>query len=157
MVSSRHTEMARERLFSGATVGAFGLILAVFGACSSDDKPSSGLGAAGSSAGGRSGASSAASAGESTSGGDSGRDGAETAEGGASAMPRAQFPSSLEANVGCNRVTPDAHLVIRNTGDEPLVISSVSADSGYSVNPTPPVEIAPGAATILLVTPPVPS
>jgi hypothetical protein len=72
-------------------------------------------------------------------------------------MPTAAYPSELEADVGCNGVMPDAALLIRNTGDEPLVISSAKADSGYIVKTALPLEIAPGAGGSLLITPPAPS
>jgi hypothetical protein len=75
----------------------------------------------------------------------------------AMAMPIARFPSELEADVGCNRVAPDASLLVRNVGDEPLVVASASASAGYGVTTTLPLEIAPGAGANLQVTPPAPS
>lgn len=72
-------------------------------------------------------------------------------------MPVAVFQSELEVDVGCDGVAPAAELLIQNAGDEPLVISSASADSGYRVTTELPLEIAPGAGGSLLLTPPAPS
>jgi len=78
-------------------------------------------------------------------------------EAGASPMPVALFPSELEADVACNMQAFDATLLIRNAGDEPLVIRSAKADSGYTVKTALPLEIAPLQSGSLLVTPPAPS
>jgi len=151
--------MIRGRLPSCASIAALALSLAAFGACSSDDKPSS-LVTSGGGSGGRSG-DAAGTAGTvdagATSGGSGSSEGGETGEGGASPMPVAVFPNTLEADVGCNMVTPDASLLIRNSGDEPLVISSAQASSGYTVKTTLPLSVAPGSTGTLLVTPPAPS
>ena len=87
-------------------------------------------------------------------GGSGSSEGGATGEGGASAMPTAVFQSELEVDVGCGGVMPDVNLVIRNAGDEPLVISSASADAGYQVKTTLPPQIAPGESGSLAVTPP---
>jgi len=72
-------------------------------------------------------------------------------------MPLAVFPSELEADVACNMQTFDATLVIRNSGDQPLVIRDAQADSGYRVKTPLPLEIAPLQSGSLIVTPPAPS
>jgi hypothetical protein len=72
-------------------------------------------------------------------------------------MPLALFPSELEADVACNMQTFDATLVIRNGGDQPLVIRTAEADSGYTVKTALPLEIAPLESGSLVVTPPAPS
>jgi hypothetical protein len=155
---------ARALLQRGHSPGLLWLALALsctaLVACTSDDKPSSlvtsngGSGGGSSSNGGRGGSSGAstAAAGED----DVGASG-ETAAGGAAPTPMAQFPSELEADVGCNMVAPDANLLIRNVGDEPLEITSASADSGYTVKTTLPLEIAPSAGATLVIAPPLPS
>jgi hypothetical protein len=133
----------------------------MLGACSSDDKPSSLAGGGGTNQGGHAG-SSAANAGASgsattSSGGSSATGGGPTGDGGASPMPVAVFQTELEVDVGCDGVTPGVNLLIQNAGDEPLVISSANADSGYLVTTPLPLQIAPGAAGNLQVMPPAPS
>ena len=159
MISSRHAEMTRGRLPWCTSIAALALSLAAFGACSSDDKPSS-LVTGGAGSGGRS-SDTAGTAGTveagTTSGGTSSTEGGEPGEGGASPMPVAVFQNALEADVGCNMVTPDASLLIQNTGDEPLVISSAEASAGYTVKTALPLSIAPASIGTLLVTPPAPS
>ena len=154
--------MARERLFWCASVGALAVAVATFGACSSDDKPNSLVtgGGASSRAGGAGDTSSNAGSaigGAASGGGGTPGAGEATGEGGAVAEPVATFQSSLEADVGCNMTTPDASLVISNTGDEPLVILSATADSGYIVKTKLPLDIAPQTSGALVVTPPAPS
>ncbi|HEY4107050.1 MAG TPA: hypothetical protein VGM44_24285, partial [Polyangiaceae bacterium] len=133
---------------------ALGFPCALPAACTSDDKPSSLVTSGGSA---DSGASSSSNGGRGgTSGSSNGEAGdravgmaGEVAQAGGAPMPVAQFPSELEADVGCNMVAPDASLLVRNVGDEPLEITSASADSGYSVKTTLPLEIAPNAGSTL--------
>jgi hypothetical protein len=54
-------------------------------------------------------------------------------------------------------LTFDGTLVIRNAGDQPLVIRTAQADSGYTVKTALPLEIAPLHSGSLVVTPPAPS
>ena len=137
-------------------------MLGMFGACSNNDPPSSLVtGGGASDQGGRSannaGGSNTSGTGQAT-GGDAGMgEGTSAAEGGASPEPVAVFQSALEADVGCNMTTPDASLVIQNTGDEPLVITKASADSGYIVKTVLPLDIAASASGTLLIAPPTPS
>jgi hypothetical protein len=153
--------MARERLLWCASLSALVTALGAFGACSSDGKPSSFVTDGGSSsqgeATGQTGGTNANQAGETSAGG-SNSVGEGTGEGGASSisLPIAVFPDQIEADVGCNMVTPDASLLIRNAGDETLVISSASADSGYVVQTKLPLEIAPETSAALLIAPPAP-
>jgi hypothetical protein len=158
--------MARERLLWCASLSALLTTLGAFGACSSSDgRPSSLVTAGGATNpggfnGGNANGGNTNDAGPTSNGGSSagGADADATGEGGSAAPgPVAQFPSQLEADVGCNMTTADAALLITNTGDEPLVVSSASADSGYTVKTALPLEIAPGAGAALLVTPPTPA
>lgn len=140
-----------------AGLTALTAILAL-GACSSDEKPSAlATGRGGANQGGQAGrgastagASGAGAGGDATLGG-------PTGEGGASALPVAVFQSELEVDSGCNGVTPGVNLLIQNAGDDPLVISSAKADSGYLVTTQLPLSIAAGASGTLQVTPPAPS
>jgi hypothetical protein len=156
--------MARERLLWCASLSALLTTLRAFGAaCSNDDRPSSLVTAGGASNrggfnGGSSNEAGANDAGPTNNGGSSSGGGDVRGEGGSAAPgPVAEFPSQLEADVGCNMTTVDAVLLIINSGDEPLVISSASADSGYTVKTALPLEIAAGAGGTLLVTPPTPA
>jgi hypothetical protein len=87
---------------------------------------------------------------------------ADAGEGGASdstlgdrpPTPLALYPSTLDANVGCNSA-PDATLLIQNAGGSLLMVTDASADSGYVVKTALPLSIEPGAAGALLITPPV--
>lgn len=139
-----------------------GCALLGFWACSSDQKPSSLVDGSGGSStasaghGGKSGAdagSSNASAGEDNNGGAAGVLGSG-GEGGIVAEPVAVFPSSLEADVGCNLETPSATLAIQNSGDEPLEIEKASVSDGYTLNTDLPLTIAAGASGTLSITPP---
>jgi len=132
-----------------------------FGACSSDQKPSSlisGGGGANSVASGGHGGKGELNAGapSANAGGDDGAGTAGMSEGagGASAEPLAIYPSALEADVGCNQETPSVALLIQNRGNEPLVISKASVSEGYTLGATLPLTIAPGASGSLSVTPP---
>jgi hypothetical protein len=155
--------MKQARSFWFAAIAALTCALAGFGACKSDDKPhslvTSSGGSSGSTLGGRAGTENNANAGNAGLGeaGDATGEGGMLEAGGASPGPTASFPNELEADVGCNMVAPDVSLVIRNVGDEPLVITSASADSGYVVKTPLPLEIAPSTGGILLITPPAPS
>jgi hypothetical protein len=154
--------MGRGRLPSCASVAALTLSLTAFGACGSDNRPSSLVtGSGGSSPGGHVG-NNAGAAGNghlgATGGGGNSNDGGDPGEGGAtSALPVAVFPSTLEADVGCNMVTPDASLLIRNTGDQPLVIATAKASAGYTMKTTLPLSIEPASGGTLVVTPAAPS
>src|SRR5260221_8737831 len=102
-----------------AGLSALAALLAV-GACSSSDMPSPILGSAGgASQAGHAGAS-AAGTGASGAGAKGGGSGSSEAgalgEGGALPGPVAVFQSELEVDVGCNGVTPDGNLLIRNAG-----------------------------------------
>ncbi|MEP7049873.1 MAG: hypothetical protein ABJB12_05950 [Pseudomonadota bacterium] len=87
--------------------------------------------------------------------------GADAGDGGAAGSvalgtpptPLALYPSTLDADVGCDGA-PDASLLIQNAGGSTLEVTSASADSGYVVNTKLPLSIEPGAAASLLVTPP---
>jgi hypothetical protein len=155
--------MVRQRPLRCISLAALALVLAVFVACSSDGNPGSGSAEGSSGSGGRSGGSAgkagkdAGADGGASTASEAGASEAGSAGAAASAMPSAAFPSELEADVGCNGVTPDAALLIRNTGDELLMISSATADSGYIVKTALPLEIAPGSGANLLITPPAPS
>lgn len=152
--------MTRERWLGCTSLGALLVTLGAFAACSSDDHPGSPIVSSGGSNPGDSSGGTSGNAGTNAVGANGGGGASSTVPGdaagetGAAPQPVAVFPSQLEADVGCDMTTPDASLLITNAGDEPLVISSASADSGYVVKTTLPITIAPGAGDSLLVTPP---
>jgi hypothetical protein len=151
--------MTRERLLGWTSLGALLATLGAFGACSSNAHPGSLISSTGGStpndfSGGASGRAGSNAAGANGGGGGSSTVSGDAGEDGAAPQAVAVYPSQLEADVGCDMTTPDASLLITNTGDEPLVISSASADSGYVVKTTLPLTIAPGAGENLLITPP---
>jgi len=71
--------------------------------------------------------------------------------------PLAIFQKQLEVNVACAEATPEASaFLIRDGGSQALTITSASADSGYVVKGTLPLNIQPGESGTLLITPPAP-
>lgn len=51
----------------------------------------------------------------------------------------------------CGAEPADIELTVRNTGDEPLVLSEPAITEGFALNTTLPLTIAPGASAALLV------
>lgn len=103
---------------------------------------------AGESGGGQAGEASPASSADAGEGGAAG-----SSSIGTPSTPLALYPSTLDADVGCDGA-PDATLLIQNAGGSLLTVTAASADSGYVVKTALPFSIEPGAAVALLVTPP---
>lgn len=153
--------MIRLGLFGCASLVGFALFASALGACGSEDGRPGSLVSAGGDAGhaGRSGQAGGSSgeAGQHTSaGGAAGEDEQGAAgEEGESSTPLAIFPNKLLVASNCG-TTPVSTLLIQNGGALPLSIVSASADAGYVVATTFPLDIAPGDGGILSVEPPAP-
>lgn len=155
--------MAHSYSLGVASLAVFaGCFSALTGCGSEDHRPGSTVSAGGAAAqGGANAAGNAGAAGKGDAGAtaeagnasDSDAGAAGALEVGTPPTPLAVYPSTFEADVGCNS-SPDASLLIQNAGGSTLSVTSASADSGYSVKTVLPLSVEPGAAAELLITPP---
>ncbi len=137
-----------------------GAALGALSACGSNGRPASLV-----SVGGQS--SSAGHSGQGGGAGDAGQTSESSGSGGAPdegaagdfgmpETPYAVFPTEFQADIACGETPSAATLVLQNGGGQPLTISKLSADSGYTVEVELPLTLPPRASGNVLVTPPAP-
>ena len=69
--------------------------------------------------------------------------------------PLAQFAATLDLTAECGvAMPPTVDFTVRNVGNATLTISGATATNGFSVATAFPVDVAPGAQTILAIRPP---
>ena len=153
MVCAPSMSKARWLVFSWLM---FGLAAASLGACGNGDgRPSSLVssngesGRTGNSAGHGGGGSSNAGGANGDAGSGLGNDAGAAGESYVPAAPVATYPEQLRVDVACGASTDPTELLIQNSGELPLIISSAKATAGYTVNGELPLRIeALGSATL---------
>lgn len=135
-----------------------GLAAASLGACGNGDGRPSSLVSSNGDPGRAANSAGRGGGGSSTMGGLSGDAGSRFGYGGAagetddgSAAPQSTYPRQLRVDVACGASTEPTELLIQNSGELPLIVSSATATAGYTVTGDLPLEIeALGSATLLV-------